>query len=186
MAHAIVTDGENKMKKALEVMDHELKAVRTGRASPALIENVKVDAYGTPTPLKNGLAALSVPEPTMIVVKPYDPSLLGEIEKAIQKADLGLNPQNDGKVLRVKIPPLSEERRKQMVKLVQEVAEKQKVAVRNVRRDANKAVDDEEKAKKMSEDEKFRNKQELEKMTHKYEKMIDETAAKKSKEVMEG
>lgn len=184
MTHPITTDAEGKMKKAIEVMEHELKAVRTGRASPALVENVKVDYYGTPTPLK-GLAALSTPDPTMIVVKPFDPGSLGEIEKAIQKADLGLNPQNDGKVLRVKVPPLSEERRKQMVKLVQESAEKQKVAVRNVRRDANKAIDDAEKAKKMSEDEKFRLKDECEKMTHKFEKTIDETAQKKSKEVME-
>lgn len=184
MAHPMVADAESKMQKAIEVMTHELKGVRTGRASPALVENVKVEYYGTPTPLKS-LAALSTPEPSLIVVKPFDPGSLGEIEKAIQKADLGLNPQNDGKVLRVRVPPLSEERRKQMVKLVQEVAERQKVAVRNVRRDANKTIDDAEKAKKMSEDEKFRLKDECEKMTHRYEKTIDETAAKKSKEVME-
>jgi ribosome recycling factor len=185
MSHAAVTDAAGKMGKALEVLSNELKAVRTGRASPALIENVKVDYYGAPTPLKS-LANIAAPEPQLLVVKPFDPGSLAEIVKAIQKADIGLNPQNDGKVLRVAVPPLSGERRKQLAQQVKEAGEAQRVAVRNVRRDANKRIDDEEKAKKISEDEKFRLKDEIQKMTEKHEKQIDELLAKKSKEILEG
>lgn len=185
MSHPAVTEAQQRMTKALDVMGNELKTVRTGRASPALIENVKADYYGAPTPLKS-LATISVPEPQLLVVKPFDPASLAELQKAIQKADIGLNPQNDGKVLRVAVPPLSEERRRQMVGQIKEVAENQKVAVRNVRRDANKKLDDEEKAKKISEDLCKRHKDEVQKMTAKFEKQVDELLAKKTKEVMEG
>lgn len=184
MSHPIVADATAKMTKALEVLSGELKTVRTGRASPALVENIKVEYYGAPTPLK-GLANISAPEPQLLIVKPFDPSSLAEINKAIQKADIGLNPQNDGKVLRIAVPPLSGERRKQMAQSIKEAGETQRVAVRNVRRDANKRADDEEKAKKIPEDEKFRVKEEIQKLTEKHEKQIDELLAKKTKEILE-
>ena len=185
MSHPAVTEAQQRMTKAIEVMNNELKTVRTGRASPALIENVKADYYGAPTQLKS-LATISVPEPQLLVVKPFDPASLGELQKAIQKADIGLNPQNDGKVLRVTVPPLSEERRRLMVGQVKETAENQKVAVRNIRRDANKKLDDEEKAKKLSEDLCKRHKDEVQKLTSKFEKQIEDVLEKKTKEVMEG
>lgn len=184
MTHPLLTDVEKKMNKAIEVMTGELKGVRTGRASPALVENVKVDYYGAPTPLRS-LANIAAPEPQLLVVKPFDPSSLGEIEKSIQKADIGLNPQNDGKVLRIAIPPLSEERRTQIATLVKEVAENQKGVIRNIRRDANKKIDGEEKEKKISEDEKFRLREEAQKLTDKFESKIGELLEKKTKEVME-
>lgn len=182
MSHPAVTEAQQRMAKALEVMTSDLKTVRTGRASPALIENVKADYYGAPTPLKS-LATISVPEPQLLVVKPFDPGSLAELQKAIQKADIGLNPQNDGKVLRVAVPPLSEERRRQMVGQVKETAENQKVAVRNIRRDANKKLDDDEG---LSEDLCKRHKDEVQKLTQKSEKQIEELLEKKTKEVMEG
>ncbi len=184
MSHPLLTDVEKKMNKALEVMAGELKGVRTGRASPALVENVKVDYYGAPTPLRS-LANIAAPEPQLLVVKPFDPSSLGEIQKSIQKADIGLNPQNDGKVLRIAIPPLSEERRTQIATMVKEVAENQKGVIRNLRRDANKKIDGEEKEKKISEDEKFRLREAAQKLTDKFESKISELLEKKTKEVME-
>jgi ribosome recycling factor len=184
MTHPHLAEAEQRMTKALDVMGNELKVVRTGRASPALVENVKVDYYGAPTPLKS-LATISAPEPQLIVVKPFDPGSLSEIMKAIQKADIGLNPQSDGKILRIAVPPLSEERRKQMVAMIKDIAENQKVAVRNVRRDVNKLIDDDAKAKKLSEDDKFKLKDEAQKMTDRTEKKIAELFEKKSKEVME-
>lgn len=180
----IVLEAEGKMEKSIEVLLNELKGVRTGRAAPALVENVRVEYYGTPTPLKQ-IANISAPDPRMLMVKPFDSSSLGEIEKAIIKSDLGINPLNDGKIIRLPIPPMSEERRKKMSNLVKDSGEKAKVAIRNIRRDANKVADDEEKAKKMSEDDKFRTKEEIQKLTEKYEAKTDEFVAKKTKEVME-
>lgn len=184
MTHAILGESERKMQKAVEMLGGELKVVRTGRATPSLVENVKVTYYGAPTPLRQ-LASISTPESNLIIIKPFDPSSLGEIEKAIHKADLGLTPQNDGKVVRIGVPPLSEERRKQMVNLVKDIAEKAKVAVRNVRRDSNKLVDDEEKAGKLSEDDRFRFKDEIQKMTERHEGKVDELVQRKTKEVLE-
>lgn len=181
----IVLEAEEKMEKAIEVLLNEFKAVRTGRASPGLVEGVRVDYYGAPTPLKS-LASITVPEPRLIMIKPFDGGALGEIEKAIQKSDLGLNPQSDGKILRLMIPPLSEERRKQMAKLVKDIGEKAKVSLRNIRRDANTTTDQEEKEKKISEDEKKRTKEELDKLIKQYEAKIQDLVDKKSKEVMEG
>jgi ribosome recycling factor len=184
MQHPIVAEAEQKMRKAVEVMQNEFRVVRTGRASPALVENVKVEYYGTPTPLKQ-LAAISAPEANLLIIKPYDPSALAAMEKAVLKADLGLNPQNDGKVLRIAVPALSEERRKQMVGLVRDIAEKARIAVRNVRRDANKAAEDAEREKKISEDDKFRIRDEIQKFTDQYEAQIRDLMEKKSREIME-
>jgi len=180
----IALEAEEKMEKAVEVMAGEFKGVRTGRASSALVDGVKVDYYGAPTPLKS-LASITVPEPRMIMVKPFDVSAVDAIVKAIQKADLGLNPQTDGKIVRLVIPPLSEERRKQMSKLVKELGEKSKLSIRNVRREANSVADAEEKDKTMSEDDKKRTKEEIDRLTKEYEAKVQELVDKKTKEVME-
>ncbi|HEY3227472.1 MAG TPA: ribosome recycling factor [Planctomycetota bacterium] len=180
----IVLEAEEKMEKAVEVVATEFKGVRTGRATPALVEGVKVDYYGAPTPLKS-LASITVPEPRLLMVKPFDPGALDGIIKAIQKADLGLNPQSDGKIVRVVVPPLSEERRKQMSKLVKELGEKSKLAIRNVRREANSVADSEEKDKDMSEDDKKRTKEEIDRLTKEYEAKVQDLVDKKTKEVME-
>ncbi len=181
----IVLEAEDKMEKAIEVMVNEFKGVRTGRASPGLVDGLRVEAYGAPTPLKS-LASITVPEPRMIMIKPFDPSVLGDIEKAIQKSDLGINPQSDGKILRLVIPALSEERRKQMSKLVKDVGEKAKVSLRNIRRDANQVAETEEKDKTISEDEKKRTRDEIDRLTKEYEAKVQDLVDKKTKEVMEG
>ena len=184
MSHPICNDAEQKMQKAMEVMTNEFRGIRTGRASPALVDNIKVEYYGSPTPLKQ-IANISVPEPRMIIIKPYDQSSLGAIEKAIMTSDAGVNPNNDGKLIRLNLPPLSEERRKQLSKVARDTAEKTKVAVRNIRRDGIKLVEDEEKKKTITEDAKFKLKDELQKLTEKYEKQIDENVSKKTAEIME-
>jgi ribosome recycling factor len=180
----IVLEAEDKMEKAVEVLVGEFKGVRTGRASPGLVEGVRVEYYGAPTPLK-GLASITVPEPRLIMIKPFDASAIGEIEKAIQKSDLGINPQTDGKIIRLVIPPLSEERRKQMAKLVKEIGEKAKVALRNIRRDANAVADQEEKDKKISEDDKKRTREEIDRLIKQYEAKAQDLVDRKTKEVME-
>lgn len=180
----IVLEAEEKMEKAVEVMTGEFKGVRTGRATPALVEGVRVDYYGAPTALK-ALASITVPEPRLLMLKPFDPGAIDGIVKAIQKADLGLNPQSDGKIVRLAVPPLSEERRKQMSKLVKELGEKSKLSIRNVRREANTVAEAEEKDKTMSEDDKKRTKDEIDRLTHEYEAKITEHVEKKTKEVME-
>ncbi len=180
----IVLEAEEKMEKAVEVLVNEFKGVRTGRATPGLVEGIKADYYGAPTPLKS-IASITIPEPRLIMIKPFDPTALSAIEKAIQKSDVGLNPQSDGKILRLAVPPLSEERRKQMAKLVKEMCEKAKVAIRNVRRDANQTAETEEKAKKMSEDDKTLTRTEIDRLTKEYETKAQELADKKTKEVME-
>ncbi|MBI5778657.1 MAG: ribosome recycling factor [Planctomycetes bacterium] len=184
MSHPICSDAEQKMQKAMEVMANEFRGIRTGRASPALVDNIKVEYYGSPTPLKQ-IANISVPEPRMIIIKPYDQSSLGAIEKAIMTSDTGINPNNDGKLIRLNLPPLSEERRKQLSKVARDNAEKTKVAVRNIRRDGIKLVEDEEKKKTITEDAKFKLKDELQKLTEKFEKQVDETVTKKTAEIME-
>ncbi len=165
-------------------MTGEFRGIRTGRASPALVDNIKVEYYGSPTPLKQ-IANISVPEPRMIIIKPYDLSSLGAIEKAIMTSDAGINPNNDGKLIRLNLPPLSEDRRKQLSKVARDTAEKIKVAVRNIRRDGIKLVEDEEKKKTITEDAKFKLKDELQKLTEKYEKQIDDNVSKKTTEIME-
>jgi ribosome recycling factor len=180
----IVLEAEDKMEKAVAVLNDEMRGVRTGRASAALVDGLKVDYYGAPTPLK-ALASITVPEPRMILVKPFDVGAIDGIVKAIQKSDVGLTPQSDGKLVRLSVPPMSEDRRKQMAKLVKEQGEKAKVALRNIRRDGNHQADGEEKAGKMSEDELKRTKEEIDRLTKEYEAKANETVEKKTKEVME-
>ena len=180
----IVLEAEDKMEKASEVMTNEFKGVRTGRATPALVDGVRVDYYGAPTPLKS-LASITVPEPRMLMLKPFDPGAIDGIVKAIQKADLGLNPQSDGKMVRLAIPPLSEERRKQMSKRVKELGENAKLSIRNIRREANQGADGEEKDKKMTEDDAQRTKEEIDRLTKEYEAKVTDLVEKKIKEVME-
>lgn len=182
--HLIYNDAEQKMQKALEVMVNEFKGIRTGRASPALVENIRVEYYGSPTPLKQ-VANISVPEPRMIIIKPYDPTFLKDIEKAIMTSDTGINPNNDGKLIRLNLPPLSEERRKQLSKVAKDTAEKAKVSVRNIRRDSIRLVEDEEKKKTLTEDAKFKLKDDLQKLIEKNEKQIDELLSKKTADIME-
>lgn len=180
----IIADLKRRMSATVDTFKSEASRVRTGRASPALISNVKVDYYGTPTPL-NQLATLSVPESQLIVIQPYDQSALGEIEKAIQAAELGLNPSNDGKIVRVPVPPLTEERRKEMVKQVKKMAEGHKVAIRNVRRDGNESLKSQEKDKQISEDDNRKGQAEVQKLTDQFIKQLDELLASKEKEILE-
>ena len=180
----IVLEAEDKMEKALAVLGDELKGVRTGRASAALVDGIRVDYYGAPTPLK-ALASITVPEPRLIMVKPFDAGAIEGIVKAIQKSDVGLTPQTDGKIVRLAVPPLSEERRKQMAKHVKEQGEKAKVSIRNIRRDGNQQADAEEKGGDMSEDELKRTKEEIDRLTKEYEGKVGEAVDKKTKEVME-
>ena len=180
----IVLEAEDKMEKAVSVLAEELRGVRTGRASAALVDGLKVDAYGTSSPLKS-LASITVPEPRMILVKPFNPGTINDIVKAIQKSEVGITPQSDGKIIRLAVPPLSEERRKQMSKMVKEFGEKAKVSIRNIRREANSAADSEEKGKTISEDEAKRTKDEIDRLTKEYEGKTQESVDKKTKEVME-
>ncbi len=173
-----------KMQKSIEALKNELNRVRTGRASIALLDGVKVDYYGTPTPL-NQVATLAVPESRMITIQPWDTSILSDIEKAILKSDLGLVPTNDGKVIRISIPQLTEERRKELVKVVKRIGENAKIAIRNIRRDANEFVKKKEKGKEISQDELKKNQEEIQKMTDEFIKEIDRLISEKEKEVME-
>jgi ribosome recycling factor len=156
--------------------------MRTGRANPGLVENVRVEYYGTPTPLKQ-MANISAPEPDLLVIKPFDASSLGNIEKAIQKSDVGIHPSNDGRLIRLQIPPLSEERRKQLVARAREVAEEARISIRNVRRDANKHAEQLEKERKISEDELKRLKDEIQEYTKSSEHQVEEALKKKSNEL---
>ena len=180
----IVLEAEDKMEKAVGVLGDELRGVRTGRASASLVDALKVEAYGATSPLKS-LASITVPEPRMILVKPFDPGTVNDIIKAIQKSEVGLTPQSDGKIIRLAVPPLSEERRKQMSKMVKEFGEKAKVAIRNIRREANQTAEGEEKGKTISEDESKRTKDEIDRLTKEYEAKAQEAVDKKTKEVME-
>lgn len=173
-----------RMEKAVEDFRKELAGVRTGRANVAVLDHVRVDYHGTPMPI-NQLGTLSVPDPAMIVVSPWDPSAVPMIDKAIRTSDLGLNPTNDGKVVRVPIPALTEERRKDLVKHIHKVLENHRTAVRNIRRDIKEAVEKLEKEKKISEDDKKRSLDELEKVTHAETKKIEDLSAAKEKEVLE-
>lgn len=182
----ILLDCEDKMDKAVAHLESELKGIRTGRASPALVEFVKVDYYGSMTDLRQ-LASVSVPEPTQLLIKPHDPSSVGAIEKGIQAAGLGLNPQSEGKQIRINIPPLSTERRQQMVGSVKQMAEQSKIAIRNVRRDANKHIDQLEKDKSsdVTEDVAKSAKDDVNEFTKTHEKKIEEMVDTKRKEVMD-
>ena len=175
---------KTRMEKAVEDFRKELATVRTGRANAALLDNVRVDFYGTPTPV-NQLGTVTVPEATMLVISPWDPGVVAAIDKAIRASDLGLNPTNDGKVVRVPIPAPTEERRKELVKHIHKVLENHRTAVRNIRRDIKEAIDKLEKDKKISQDEQKRTLDELEKVSHAETKKIEDLSAAKEKEVME-
>jgi ribosome recycling factor len=180
----IKTQTEKRMSASVADAKNKLATVRTGRASLAIFSGVTVDYYGTPTPL-NQVAKLSIPEPTLVVAQPFDPSTLQTIEKAIHTADLGLNPSNDGKVIRIPIPPLTEERRKQLVKKVRALGEDSKTAVRQIRRDANEEIKKLEKESGISEDDAHRSLDEIQKMTDKHTGAIDDLCRNKEKELME-
>lgn len=173
-----------RMEKAVEDFRKELAGVRTGRANVSLLDSIRVDYHGTPMPI-NQLGTLSVPEPTAIVIAPWDPGAVALIDKAIRTSDLGLNPSSDGKVVRVPIPALTEERRKDLVKHIHKVLENHRTAVRNIRRDIKEAVEKLEKEKKISEDDRKRTLDELEKVTHAETKKIEDLSAVKEKEVLE-
>ncbi len=172
------------MEKAVSDLQHAMASIRTGRASVSLLDHIRVDYYGTPTPI-NQVANLHVPEPTLITVQPWDVSQIGSIEKAIRASDLGLNPANDGKVVRIPIPPLNEERRKELVKHLHTIAEDHRVAIRNIRRDGNEAVKKLLKDKKITEDEDRRGHDEIQKMTDLYMQKLDQAAKNKEKEILE-
>ncbi len=172
------------MVKALESFKRDLSKVRTGRASLALLDDVRVDYYGTPTPL-NQVAALAVPEPRLITIQPWEKSLAGDIEKAILKADLGLNPSSDGQLIRLIFPPLTEDRRKEMVKQVKRLGEEAKIAVRNARREGNDALKKLEKDKDITEDELKRGEKEIQDLTDDYVARVDKVIAEKEKDLME-
>ncbi len=184
MSSDIIKDANRRMDKAIEAFERDLAHVRTGRASAALLEGITVDYYGTSMPL-NQVASISVPESRLITVQPWDNNILGDIEKAILASDLGLTPSNDGKIIRVSVPPLTEERRKELVKLIKKMAEDCRVAIRNVRRDAIEKLKAQKKDKAISEDEMYKLQDEVQKLTDKHIKQVEEVLAKKEKEIME-
>src|SRR5271169_352030 len=175
---------KTRMEKAVSDLQHEMASIRTGRASLGILDHIRVDYYGTPTPL-NQVANLHVPEPSMITIQPWDVSQIGPIEKSIRTSDLGLNPANDGKVIRLPIPPLTEERRKELVKKLHATAEHHRVAVRNIRRDGNEAVKKLLKDKKITEDDDKKAHDEIQKLTDAYMGKIDAAAKTKEKDILE-
>jgi ribosome recycling factor len=180
----VYADAKDRMDKSLKALEVSFSRVRTGRASLSLLDGVKVDYYGSQMPL-NQVASLSVPEPRSIIISPWDVKVLGEIERAILKSELGLTPVNDGKIIRINIPALTSERRKELVKVVRKMAEESKVAVRNVRRDANETLKELKKEKEISEDDLARALERTQKLTDDFIKKIDETVGVKEKEITE-
>lgn len=181
---ATFKDAEGRMQKAIDTLVREFAGVRTGRATTALLEGIRVEYYNTLTPL-NQVATLSVPDPKTLLVQPWDASLLPKIEKAIQKSDLGLTPMNDGKLIRLSLPPLTEERRRHLAKLVGKLAEETRVAVRNVRREAKDRLRAMEKEKKLSEDDAKRGEAEIQKLTDRFIQKVEELLKKKEQEILE-
>jgi len=180
----ILLDAEERMDKALNHLKTNLAGIRTGRAAPGLLDSVKVTVYGSQTPLKQ-LASVGAPEPQQLVIRPFDPSVIKDIEKAIVASELGLNPQNDGRIIRINIPPLSTDTRKKLVARIKELAEETRVSIRNVRRDANKAIETAEKDKTISEDDRDTAKEEVQELTKKYEESVGEVAKARESDVME-
>ncbi|HIA19308.1 MAG TPA: ribosome recycling factor [Planctomycetes bacterium] len=180
----ILLDTEDRMEKAVNHLKTSLAGIRTGRANPGLVDTLRVEVYGSPTPIKQ-LASVGAPDPSQIVVRPYDPSTLKDIEKAIIASDLGFNPQNDGRLIRITIPPLSTEVRRKMVSRIKELTEEGRVSVRNVRRDGNKAADQAEKNKELSEDDRDSIKSEIQDLTKKYEDQISELSKTRENDVMQ-
>jgi ribosome recycling factor len=181
---AIIKDSEERMEKAIEVLKKNLGGIRTGRANPGLVDSLRVDVYGSPTPLKQ-IAQVGAPEPTQIVIRPYDTGILKEIEKTIVASELGFNPQNDGRVIRINIPALSTDVRKKMVGRIKDLTEDAKIAIRNVRRDGNKAADQGEKDKVLSEDQRDDIKDQIQELTKKFESDAGDIAKAREAEVME-
>jgi len=184
MVEELLKEAEHKMEKTVEKAAHEFSTIRTGRANPAILERVMVDYYGTPTPI-NHIASITVPEPRLLLIQPYDKQSLSWIEKAILKSDLNLTPTNDGQVIRIRIPELTEERRKELIKLLHKKAEEERVAIRNVRREVNEHLKAAEKRGEISEDEVKRAEQQVQKLTDKYIAEIDRLQKAKEEELME-
>lgn len=184
MIKDILTDAEDRMKKAIEHLTKDLATMRAGRANPGMLDRIMVEYYGEPTPL-NQLANIAVPEARLLVIQPWDKSSIAEIEKAIMKSDLGINPSNDGNVIRLAIPQLTEERRKDLVKVVKKRAEDARVAIRNIRREGNDMLKSSEKEKLVSEDESKKGMDDIQKLTDRYIKDIDSIMAAKEKDIME-
>src|SRR5258708_28138764 len=184
LAAEIFEDGERRMHKAVDALRQDLTDIRTGRASASLVDRIQVDYYGAPTPI-NQVSQISVPEARMIIIQPYERKLLTDIEKAIQKSDLGINPNNDGQVIRLNIPPLNEERRREMVKTLHKKLDEHKVAIRNIRRDAQEKLQDREKKKEISEDELKRSKDRLQKLTDRFIDEMDKVGKTKELEILE-
>jgi ribosome recycling factor len=180
----ILMDTEERMEKAVNVFRDELRGLRTGRATPALVDGLRVEYYGSPTPLKQ-LAQISTPDAQQIVIRPFDASVLKDVEKAIRSSDLGMSPNNDGKLIRLTVPPMSGDQRTKMASRIKKSAEDAKVACRNVRRDGNKHYDTAEKNKEMTEDERDKGKEEVQTLLKTYEAKVEDMAAKKTKEIME-
>jgi ribosome recycling factor len=180
----IVHQSEDKMKKTIDVAMRDFSTVRTGRASAALVEGIRVDYYGTSTPLKQ-LAGIGTPEARLIVIQPWDISCLGAVEKAIQKSDIGITPSNDGKIIRLHVPPLTQERRAELVKVIHKMTEESRIAIRAIRRDANETIKLEEKDSKITEDESFKALDDIQKLTDKYIKELDAVSKKKENDIME-
>jgi ribosome recycling factor len=180
----ILLDTEERMEKAMAKLKNDLAGIRTGRANPGLVDSLRVEVYGSPTPIK-AIASVGAPEATQIVIRPFDPNTLKDIEKAVQGSGLGLNPQNDGRLIRINVPPLSTEVRRKLVARIRELAEEAKVSIRNVRRDGNKTADQEQKDKSLTEDERDQVKEEIQELTKKFETAATDLAAAKEKEVME-
>jgi ribosome recycling factor len=184
MVNELLNDGRNRMAKAVSQLKSELATLRAGRATPSLLDKVTVDYYGTPTPV-NQLANITAPEPRLLVIQPWDKGALDSIEKAILKSELGLTPTNDGQIIRIAIPPLTEERRQDLVKMVKKYGEEAKVAIRNVRRDVNDAIKKLEKDGEVSKDEARRHQEVVQKATDEHISQVDDIVAKKEKEIME-
>ena len=184
MIKQVLTETEDRMKKTVEVLEADLRGIRTGRASPALVERVRVEYYGTPTNLVE-LASISAPEPQLLIIRPWDVTSLKEIERAIFQSDLGLTPSNDGKIIRLTIPPLTEERRKELSKVVAKRVEEARVAVRNCRRDGLSTLKDFEKEKLFSEDEFYVGKDDLQKLTDRYIELVDGIGDAKEQDILE-
>ena len=178
-----ISKAESKMKKSLAALEDEFKTIRTGRASAALFDQVRVEAYGTPTPLSQ-VATVSVPEARLVVIQPWDKGLLSEIERAIQKSELSVNPSNDGKVIRISIPPLTEDRRKEFVKVAKNMAEQSRVAVRNIRREANETLKKKQKNSEITEDDEKKGADDIQKLTDSYIKDINSLLEEKEKEII--
>ena len=185
MIKELLLETESRMRKAIEALAGDLRAIRAGRASPALVERVMVDYYNTPTPL-NQLAVISAPEPQLLTIRPYDPGSLGDIERAILKSELGLTPSNDGRIIRLPIPRLTEERRRDLAKLVRQRVEEGKVSLRNTRREAMNDMREFEKEKLVSEDDFYSGKDDLQDLTNRYTDQMDEINSRKQREILEG